>query len=371
MKNLKTAPAGIIPLFEDFPRLGEALPRIPLGCFPTPVEEVPAIADAVGVGRFFVKRDDLTHPDYGGNKVRKLEFLLAEAERRGAKKLMTFGGIGSNHALATTIHGAGRGFSTISVLAPQPVTPEVKKNLLAGHHFGAELHVSKNEADVIGVSLSQMARSVVRDGKAPYVVPPGGSSTLGAVGYVNAALELKRQVDEGLLPEPDRIYVAVGTCGTAAGLMLGCAVAGLKTRVVGVKVTEWFFGNPVNFAGIAGAASLKLHGLDRDFPLKVFSPAKVELLTEFFGGEYGKHTPEGTEAVELMEEHAGLRLEGVYTGKTMAGLIGSARNGDMAGATVLYWHTYNSADVSKYSDGHDYHELPGEFHKFFEMHDQI
>ena len=366
----KSEGTGGYPLFREFPGLEKGLPRIPFGVFPTPVEEVPSLARTLGIGCLFVKRDDLTHSTYGGNKVRKLELLLAEAKRRKARKLITFGGIGSNHALATTIHGAMNGMTTVSCLVPQPVTKDVKKNLLLGHHYGAELVLADREMDLPVKAMGKYVDGLMKDGKAPYVVPPGGSSVLGALGYVNAAFELKEQVAAGLLPEPDRIFVAVGTCGTAAGLAVGCAAAGMKTRVTGVKVTEWLFGNPVNFAGLASQASLKLHSLDHRFPLNLVTPFDVNLLTDYFGGEYGKFTREGMEAVELMREHAGIRLEGVYTGKAFAGLIGTQEKEGLADSTVLFWNTFNSADLSDLAARQDYHELPPEFHRFFEEPEQ-
>ncbi|MFC1474529.1 1-aminocyclopropane-1-carboxylate deaminase/D-cysteine desulfhydrase [bacterium] len=355
------------PLFRAYPKLEKKLPGIPIGNYPTPVEEVPSLAEELGIGRLFVKRDDLTHSTYGGNKVRKLELLLAEAKRRKAKKLITFGGIGSNHALATTIHGAMNGISTISCLVPQPVTPEVKKNLLLGHHYGAELVLVDRELEMPGKAIGKYVDGLMKDSRAPFMVPPGGSSVLGAIGYVNAAFELKEQIEAGEVPEPDRIFTAVGTCGTAAGLAVGCAAAGLKTKVTGVKVTDWLFGNPVNYAALASQAYLKLHSMDHRFPVNVVTPLEVDLLTDYFGGQYGRFTEEGMHAVELMREHAGIKLEGVYTGKAFAGLIGTHEKEGFGDSTVLFWNTFNSVDISELAAQHDYHELPEEFHKIFEM----
>jgi len=358
---------GYYALLEEFPALGKKIRTAPIGYYPTPVQEAPELAAALRVGRLFIKRDDLTHPVYGGNKVRKLDLLLADAAHGKYKKIITFGGIGSNHFLATAIHSAQFGIKTVGVLVPQPVTAAVKKNLLCDVHFGAELHLAENYTQTPMVTLKQISRHTLADGKPPYIVPAGGSAVIGVIGYVNAAFELKKQVEEGVLPEPDMIFVAVGTCGTAAGILAGCRAAGLKSRVIGVKVTDWVAGNTILFSSLANQATLQLFTYDRRFPLNFFSPFKVELLTEYFGGEYGKLTPEGAEAIELTRRLAGVNLEGVYTGKAFAGLIGTARKEDLTDKTILYWNTFNSADLSHVAAQHDYHELPEEFHRFFEM----
>lgn len=358
---------GYYALFEEYPALEKKLRVRPTGHYPSPVQEAPELARAVGVGRLFIKRDDLTHPVYGGNKVRKLDFLLADAANGKHKKILTFGGIGSNHFLATTIHAAGLGMKTIGILIPQPVTASVKKNLLCDVHFGAELHLAGNYTETPIVALKQITRHTLKNGRPPYIVPAGGSAVIGVIGYVNAAFELKKQIEDGLLPEPDAIFVAVGTCGTAAGILAGCRAAGLKSRVIGVKVTDWVAGNTILLSSLANQATLQLFTFDRRFPLNFHTPFNVELLTGYFGGEYGKFTPEGAEAIEMAKKMAGVKLEGVYTGKAFAGLIGTARKEDFSEKTVLYWNTFNSSDLTQYAAQHDYHELPEEFHKFFEM----
>ncbi|MFA6447853.1 MAG: pyridoxal-phosphate dependent enzyme [bacterium] len=353
-------------LFDAYPALADKLPRIPIGKFPTPVQEAPALAEAIGVGRMFIKRDDLTHPLYGGNKVRKLEFILADAARRGYKKVITFGGIGSNHFLATTIHAGENGMKAIGVLVPQPVTAHVRHNMLCDIHFGAEMHLADGYAAVTATALRVIAETALKDGKPPYLIPTGGSAVAGVIGYVSAAFELKRQIKDGELPEPDYIFVAVGTAGTASGLIAGCRAAGLKTRIVGVKVTDWVVGNTVVLSSLANQATLKLFSLERKFPLNIISPFGVELLTDYFGAEYGRFTREGLEAIEMVKRHAGLELEGVYTGKTFAGLVGTARKKDFSDKTVLFWNTYNSSDLSQIEAQHDCSELPEEFRQFFD-----
>ncbi|HOC91447.1 MAG TPA: pyridoxal-phosphate dependent enzyme [bacterium] len=358
---------GSMALFEEYPALGDKLNWSPIGFYPTPVEEKPELAERTGVGRLFIKRDDLSHPDYGGNKIRKLDFLLAEAAKRGARTIITFGGIGSNHFLATAIHAASRGIKTAGVLVPQPVTPAVKRNMLCYLHYGAELNLAEGGyKEVPFETLKVAARHSFNDGRPPFIIPAGGSSVSGVLGYINAAFELKKQIEAGDIPEPDYIFAAVGTCGTVSGLIAGCAAAGLKSRVVGVKVTDWVAANTFALSSLANQATFKLFSIDQSFPVRVFTPFNVELLTEFFGGEYGRVTPESADAISMCADCAGVKLEGVYTGKAFAGLVHTAKTRDLADKTVLFWNTYNSVDMSGIAAQHDYSELPPEFHRFFE-----
>ncbi len=354
-------------LYEKYPAIESILPRETIGEFPTPIQAAPGLASHIGVGQLYIKRDDLSHPLYGGNKIRKLEYLIADAKKRGAKKLLTFGGIGSNHALATTIHGREHGLPTISMLVPQPVTPSVKRNLLTGHHFGAELCLVPRETDLPAETVKKVVQRTISDGKPPYVIQFGGSTGFSTIGYINAAFELAAQVEAGLLPEPDYVFVAIGTCGTGSGLAVGLRAAGLKTKVIGVKVTAWISSNKVVNSSLANSAMLRLHRADSSFPLIVTTPLDIEMETDYFGERYGAFTPEGMKAIELMKEHAGVNIEGVYTGKAFAGLMGCVHKRNLSDKVVVFWNTYNSSDITPYAEQHDYTELPEEFHQFFNM----
>ena len=353
-------------LFQEFPGLRESIPRTPIGDFPTPVDKCEALAESMGAGRVFIKRDDLSNTQYGGNKVRKLEFLIAHAQKLHFKKLLTLGGIGSNHLLATTIHGKNHGLDTIGCVVPQPVDAHVKKNMLLYAHFGTELHLCSKPASVPAKMLEIIAANTVK-GQPPYYIPGGGSSAVGVIGYINAAFELKRQIEAGELPEPDVIYVANGSSGTSAGLTAGCRAAGLKSEVMAVRVAEWYMANKFTQAQLATFASARLRAADPDFPFQVFMPQDMSLRSEFFGGEYGRHTEQGNEAVALLREHAGLPLEGVYTGKAAAAMVADGRGGKLKNKNVLYWHTFSSVDFSDIVNNQDYHDLPQECHTFFEQ----
>jgi 1-aminocyclopropane-1-carboxylate deaminase/D-cysteine desulfhydrase-like pyridoxal-dependent ACC family enzyme len=321
-------------LFEAFPALRERIPWRPLGRFPTRVHRLEGVAPpAVDL---WVKRDDESGADYGGNKVRKLEFLLAEAAARGRKRLVTMGGYGSHHVLATCIYGAACGFATDAVLFPQPITEHVKESLLADAATGAHLRAAASYADLPPRLLAARIR------KDSQWIAPGGSSPAGTLGYVSAGLELAAQVRAGACPPFDELYVALGSCGTAAGLWLGLAAGGLNTRVIGVRVVDRVVSNRRATARLARATARLLTRAGAAPP----APRDETLSVEhgWFGGRYGRPTP-AAEAAVADAARAGLTLETTYTGKAFAGLLADARAGRLDGRRVLFLNTFSSADL--------------------------
>ncbi len=308
----------------------------PLAELPTPAQPLEALGRALGV-ELWVKRDDLASSAYGGNKVRKLELLLADAAARGRERVVTFGAWGSHHALATAIHGRRLGLAVRLELFPQPVTPHVARQLLCDQAAGAELAPIRFPALV---PLRIAARTVL--GAPGEVVPPGGSSPLGAVGFVEAGLELADQVKTGLLPAPDLIFVAGGTCGTAAGLALGLELAGLSATVVVVRVIPAVVCNRRAVLRLASRCRARLEeaGLP---PGAGGGSVGVELDAHALGPGYGVETPEGRDALERFGA-AGLALEPTYTAKAAGALIRWA-GGPARGKRVLFWHTLSSADL--------------------------
>jgi D-cysteine desulfhydrase len=181
-----------------------------------------------------------------------------------------------------------------------------------------------------------------RRGRLPYLLPAGGSSPLGAVGFVNAALELADQVAAGELPEPAHVFVALGSGGTAAGLLLGLRLAGLRSRLMAVQVSDLTPLNPKTVAGLANGAARLLRQRGAPLPPGDIEPEEVTVLSDWLGAGYGYPTPAATRAEELLREMEGLELEGVYTAKTMSALVGLVEAGQLREGPVLYWHTYNA-----------------------------
>jgi len=363
----------MIPLFECYPLLREKLPYISLGEFPTPVQKLEGLGTELGISQLYMKRDDLSGKLYGGNKPRKLEFILGNALLSGAKEVITFGGAGSNHALATAIYARQVGLKSISMLMSQPNAQYVRRNLLMSHYCGAELHSCGAELEsVINMPLVYLAtiyqflRHRMKEGCFPQLIATGGSSPLGVSGFVNAALELKKQIENGEMPEPEYIYVACGTMGTAAGLMLGLRAAKLNSRVVSVRVTSEKFVNTRGMIKLINKASSLIHSLDTSFPILEFSPAAIDIRHDYYGKRYALFTREGMDAVSLVKNCEGINLEGTYTGKTLAALIDDARGGRLRDKAVLFWNTLNSRDFPDAISNVDYHSLPRRFHRYFE-----
>ncbi len=361
-----------LPLFEHYPRLKEKLAHVTLGQLPTPVQRLRRLGAELKIDHLYIKRDDLSGELYGGSKPRKLEFILGDAIRSGAKEVMTFGGAGSNHSLATALYARQLGLKSISLLVPQPNARYVRENLLMSHHFGAELCSCGTESGLMInrplVYLSAMChilRCRLKNGRRPYLVPPGGSSLPGIAGFVNAGLELKRQISEGEIPEPEYIYVACGTMGTTAGLLIGLKAAKLTTRVVSVRVTSEKFVNTKAMLSLISKVNSLLHSLDRSFPCFQFSAADIDIRHDCFGRRYALYTEEAMEAVALMREREDIKLDGTYTGKALVALIKDAENRVLRGKSVLFWNTLNSRPHPESAAEVDYRELPRQFHRYF------
>ncbi|MBI3785408.1 MAG: pyridoxal-phosphate dependent enzyme [Deltaproteobacteria bacterium] len=343
-----------------WPELCGALPRVGLTTLPTRVHRLERLGAGLGVD-LWVKRDDESGPLYGGNKPRKLEFILGDAVADGKKSVMTFGGIGTHHGLATAICARSLGLRTILVLLRQPVTEHVRHSLLLDYTAGAEMHYAPSVPGVTARALRICARELLR-GELPYIVLTGGTSPLGTLGYVNAAFELKEQIDGGLLPEPGWIFAPLGSGGTIAGLTLGAKLAGLKSRVVAVLVTDILPPSAGRLATMARKSSEVLRARV-DLGSVGVGPADFTILSGFVGRAYGAPTEEGRRACERMHELEHITLETTYTAKCVAGMLEALRSPEYHRAPVLFWNTYSSIDPSHHLGPlPDYHQLPKAFH---------
>jgi len=364
----------MIPLFEYHHLLARKLPHAVLGEFPTPIQKLDRLGRHLGLDNLFIKRDDLSGMIYGGNKVRKLEFLLGEALHIKAKEVLTFGASGSNHALATAIYARQLGLKSVSMLVPQPNAKYVRRNLLMSYHSGAELHLYSQIPYLTSLMnpavFYQFFRHWLKNGRFPRVIPMGGSSPLGVAGFVNAAFELHKQILKGEMPEPDYIYVPSGSMGTAAGLILGLKVLNRKTQVVAIRVNSDSVVNVGRMVKLISRTNRILSSLDPSFPRLKFSEIDMDIRHGFFGKRYALFTPEGMEAVSFAEKYAGIKLEGTYTGKAFAALVDDVKNSNLKDKVILFWNTYNSRDFSQIIDAIDYHLLPRSFYPYFEEEEQ-
>lgn len=321
-------------LVERWPALAR-LPRVPLASLPTPVARASALSAAIGA-EIWIKRDDLTAARYGGNKVRKLEPLLGFAQAQGMRTIVTMGALGSHHVLATALYGRDLGVHVMAALLPQPVTDHVRDNLKAILALGVEVVPVSGIAGLVAATTRLIARATRRDGRRPFVVGPGGSSALGSIGYVDAALELAGQIERGEAPPFDHVFVAFGSGGTAGGALAGMRVAGLRAELHAVVVAD---GARIGASGIRWLGRGALKRLRRIEPA-VPAPALEGLTVDAsaLGPGYGEETPDAREAIELAARLEGLTLEPTYTGKTLASLLRAAR-GPLRGERLLYWHT--------------------------------
>ena len=342
-------------LFRTYPGLAGKIPWTPIGNFPTPVEE---LGSSLGLpsGKLWVKRDDLTSPLYGGNKVRKLEYLMEDARIRKRNNLITIGGLGSNHALATAIHGSKLGFQVHLCLTDQPVSDYVLRNLAGFLATGARIHYCQNTTNAYKYSR-RLFRELKNKGEAPYFILSGGTCGLSNLGHLSAALELAEQVRAGIVPEPKKLFVAVGTCGTISGLIAGLKISGLSTRVTGVRVVDSFPAYPFIIRYYAQKVADHLHRSDPSVPKIRVNTDDFDLLTDYLGAGYGSPTSEGKAAVELATSH--IDLETTYTGKTLAACLDyiKAAPGE---EKVLFWNSYNSAGFKQLQS---FDLLPGEIRR--------
>jgi D-cysteine desulfhydrase len=355
----------LLALERYVPGVTAAFPRVPLTRLPTPVRRLEALARARGLGEIWIKHDDRTGVLYGGNKPRKLEFLLGAARARGYRTVITFGGIGTHHGLATAICAREAGMRCVLVLMPQPVTDHVRRCLLLDHAFGAEMHLAPSVAGIVAQSLARCARGLLRN-DLPWVVPTGGTSARGALGYINAACELAEQVRRGELPEPAFIFTPLGSGGTVAGLAAGLKLAGLRSRVVGVLVTDILPPSTHRLAGLARGALLLLRGAKLECPNVMVQPSDITVIESHLGERYGAPTAEGEDAVRLLRETEAVTLETTYTAKCAAALLHYAKQAPYAGQPLLFWNTYSSVDPAASLERlPEYPELPAAFHRFF------
>lgn len=354
------------PLYQRYPQLESTIPRLPLTRRPSPIGRLSALGARLGHDDLWIKRDSLCGTIYGGNKPRKLEFALADAVARGCRTVFTFGALATNHGLATALYAREYGLKTVLLLIYQPVDDHVRRQLLRLHQAGSRLHYTASTARtrLLGVPLYLRYVDRVRR-KLPYFLPAGGSSSLGALGYVNAAFELADQVAAGECPAPKYIVVPLGSAGTASGLLLGLRLAGLDSRLIAVQVNDNMALTPAAVAGLANRAADLLRRRGAALPPGRLGPGDVTVLSEWLGGGYGYPTDEGRRAVDLLRETEDVTLETTYTAKTAAALVQMLSDGRLANGPVLYWHTYNALPLAE-PDLTAYRQLPRAFHRFFE-----
>ncbi len=329
--------------------------RISLAHLPTPIEALARLSEHLGGPRLFVKRDDCTGLAFGGNKTRKLEYLMAEATAQGADTIITTGGVQSNHVRQTAAAAAKLGFRAELVLGRTvPISAgdyELTGNIQIDRLLGARIHYCGGDEDRTAI-MEQVAEQVRARGERPYVIPSGGSNPTGALGYVDCVREIARQetqLEHGF----DYLVHATGSAGTQAGLVAGVCDLGHPMQVIGIDIDAEPEVVECKVRALSEETLERLGG-DRAMP----GPA-VRVEPGYAGEAYGLPTREGLAAITLLARLEGLLLDPVYTGKAMAGLIDLVGRGAFqASDNILFLHSGGSPALFAYRSWFDQAEGP-------------
>jgi D-cysteine desulfhydrase len=347
-------------MYDILPRLSSRVPVAELGVWPTPVDRLGDLARAIGrePDVVYVKRDDLTSPVYGGNKVRTLEVLFGLAKSRGARRVYSTGAFGSNHCVAAALHAPRVGLEPCCLLFPQPYSAAAIENVRVSAEKCATFVALPHWSSLpFGIAWTHFAER--RRGERSFVMVPGGATPEGAVGYVAAAFELARQVARAELPKPDRVVIGVGSTCTSAGLLVGFTLAArlgigfTDTRgrptpphLVSVRVTPWPVTSAFRIVGLAVRTSRLLSALTGDATLTLEARdlrSRLSVDGRFLGRGYGHPSETGLRAIRTFHDVGGPELDTTYGGKSAACFLDIlARR--IPGVT-LYWATKSTAPL--------------------------
>lgn len=322
---------AVFPLFERFPALA-ALPRAELCTLPSPVHRIEHQAIR---GEMWIKRDDLNADECGGNKARSLEFLLGGISP--GDTVVAVGGAGSNHILSTTHYATQLGATTVAFRWMHDMNPVANSVSAAIGVLVPTSIVSRSTFVALTIARYKAWKSRAR------YVPIGGSSPLGILGHVNAALELDMQIHAGVLPMPEKIVLPLGSGGTTAGMLLGLAVAGLSIEVVGARVGPRAVVNRRRVMSLVKRTSSLIERLTGE-RLPAVDPSRLRIVHDVYGGAYGRPLPEATAAAAILHHAARIRLDDTYSAKAWVAALSECRP---AGGPVLFWLTFDARCLTK------------------------
>ena len=329
-------------------------PRLHLAHLPTPLEPMPRISEHLGGPNLWIKRDDCTGLSSGGNKTRKLEFLMADAVERGADTIVTQGATQSNHARQSCAAAARLGMESHILLEDRTGYEDEaythNGNVLLDQLHGATISMRPGGSDM-NAEMELLAQQLRDDGKKPYIIPGGGSNEIGALGYVNAAFEMTHQANESSL-RIDHLVHATGSAGTQAGLVVGMQAMNSGIPVYGVSVRAPKPQQEENVFGLA-QRTLDFMGLAQSLVPR----DSVVANSDYVGDGYGLPTDSMVEAVKMLAAYEGILLDPVYSGKGFAGLIDLVRKGHFKkDENVVFLHTGGSVSLFAYPNTYN---LPG------------
>ncbi|MGL5435837.1 MAG: 1-aminocyclopropane-1-carboxylate deaminase/D-cysteine desulfhydrase [Lachnospiraceae bacterium] len=319
-------------------------PRQSLGFYPTPLHKLDRLSEELGVN-LFLKRDDLSGMNvFGGNKVRKLEYLLGDAVSAGCDTIITYGAVQSNHAMQTVAACRRCGLFPILYLVSvvEPDTKELRANLLLDRIFGAEVHIisiddGESEADAEKRSFEmgeERATKLRSEGKRPYIIPLGGASPVGTLGFIGGFTELSLQLEAKDL-RADFLFHSTGTGGTLAGLVSGKALSGVETNIISVTASPKDAGYEERVCALAENA-LSLLGVENaNINKSLFSVSR-----DYFAPGYEIPNEKGNGAIRRLARTEGILTDTVYSGKALAGMLDYIESGRVPrGSNVIFWHT--------------------------------
>jgi len=302
------------------------LPKLNFAHLPTPVEMLPRLSAQLNGPQIFIKRDDQTGLAFGGNKTRKLEYLLADAQEQGKDTLITAGAVQSNHCRQTAAAAARNGFACVLVLTGEK-PPKPSGNNFLDLFLGAKIVWAEGaDRELVLQQTFEITQSI---GRKPYLIPYGGSNPIGALGYVYAVQELLEQLDD-----PNWIIFPSSSGGTQAGLALGGRIFNYQGSILGISIDNRASDLSQKVAMLAEETARAL-GIDQ-----AFSPQDILVNDDYLGGGYGIMGEPEVEALNMFARSEGILLDPVYTGRAAAGLIDLIRKGFFtADQKVLFWHT--------------------------------
>jgi 1-aminocyclopropane-1-carboxylate deaminase len=371
-------------LFDAYPALKDTIPYIALGNLEsTPIIEAKTIGKAYGTN-LYIKCDGTYGTDntgnniFSGNKRRKLEFLLADAVAHDAKHVYAQGGAGSNFATCTAAYAHELGLGCTLVLGPQRNTLYVQRNLKLDLFYGADIVACHSRE-----SRARTCKELAYTNTDGYYIPLGGSNKIGALGYVNAAFELKNQIEHNNIPQPDVIYITVSSAGMAAGLVVGLHAANLNIPVRLVRIDGTPQSITQELTQLIKETSEYLKQCDKTFPILNTYEETFTIINDMTGHEYvetdhaiiKRHsdmnfdtyaliTPEAAAAIKTLYQETGIKLDGTYAGKTFAACLRDINAGQLKNKSVLFWSSFCSGDLIEYTNMVDTTKLPLELQKY-------
>ncbi|MFH1832425.1 MAG: pyridoxal-phosphate dependent enzyme [bacterium] len=357
----KPADIATVSLFKQYPVLANKLHYLSLGNLPTPLKKCTKLGASIGVPNFYIKDDGQINSSFGGNHVRKLEFLLADARANSAKTVISTIDVKAYSVLALTLCAQQLNMKTIAILSGDENSESIRNNLRATAYYGAEIHYHPSALFQDTAALNLFLEFERRNSYYPYIMPAGLSNELSAIAYVNAAFELKDQISQGLMPEPDYIFVPVGTMSTAAGLILGLAAAGLKSKVVCARVDVRAEEQALYF--LIQATQKLLTSLDPTFIASVCqSSVKIN-------GDFYKDTDvlskQVAQDIALLQTSESIVLDPLYSGKAFSTCLSQINKNKLQNNTILFWNTYSQLDYSRILQLVTYKKLPASLQGFF------